>query len=108
MQTRLNDLRDRGLLDRMRAVVRGETITETELRALVERAATWIGLLESQLEASERRLDQAAERLDDRLADAVTELRQSSALRPRIDELRTLLSQLEDRARELRRQWLAG
>jgi hypothetical protein len=92
----------------VRAVVQGEATTETELRALVQWAETWIRLLESQLEATERRLDQATERLDVHLADAVTELRQTSAQRPRIDQLRILRSRLAERADVARQRWLAS
>src|SRR5262245_53845263 len=91
----------------MRAVVNGQSATETELRILSERAETWVRLLESRLETSERKLDEIAGRVDVRLREAVVELRQASEIPPRIQQLRKLQAQLDLRARELRSHWLA-
>jgi len=89
-------------------VVGGQATTEAELRSLSERANTWIRLLEGRLEASERKLDEVVGNMVIRLADAVTELRQANEIRPRLVQLRGLVSQLDERARELRSHWLSS
>ena len=80
--------------------------TETELRTLCEQADGWARALQAQIEASERRLQQLTADPSTPLTQITAELRRVETLSPELTELRTLLSGLDDRARELRTAWL--
>jgi chromosome segregation ATPase len=97
---------DIALLTRLREVVGDEPVTEAELRTLTEQADALVRALRAQLESSERRVDELNESDEGSLADIGPELRRVEQLRPRLDEATSLLAGLEDRARELRTQWL--
>jgi hypothetical protein len=94
------------LTERLRAVVGGEPTTESELRTLWESADGWARTLEAQISGSERRL-QRLDRLEaPPLAEVSRELRRIESLRPQLTDVRGLLAELEQRARELRAAWL--
>ena len=72
-------------------------MTEAELRSIWERADAWAHVLEAQIEGSERRLRQLAERSAPLIA-ITAELRRVEVLEPRLDEVHDLLAELERRA----------
>ena len=100
------DTPDTDLTARLREVLNNEPATEAELRTLGEHADAWARALEAQIQGSERRLDELAGAADTSLTDIAAELRRVEALRPALEDMRSLLSELETRARELRTAWL--
>jgi hypothetical protein len=96
---------DFALLTRLREVMESRA-TETELRTLQEQAEAWARTVNGQLEASERRLRRLAANPSSSLAQIAGELRRVETLRPQLNEVRSLLAGLENRARELRTEWL--
>jgi chromosome segregation ATPase len=97
---------DRVLLGRLRDVLADRPVTETELRDLIDQADGLVRTLGAHVAGSERRLDELADDADASLAEIATELHRVEGLRPRLEEARTLLTELESRARELRTAWL--
>lgn len=97
---------DFALIKRLREVLDNRPATETELRTLKEQAEAWELTLSGQMEASERRLRRLNASPASSLAQIASELRRVEKLRPQLDEVRSLLAELEDRARELRTEWL--
>jgi chromosome segregation ATPase len=97
---------DFALITRLREVLDRRPATETELRNLKEQAEAWQLTLNGQMEASERRLRRLNGNPASSLAQLASELRRVEKLRPQLDEVRSLLADLEDRARELRTEWL--
>jgi chromosome segregation ATPase len=97
---------DFALLKRLRAVRDALPATESELRALSEQAEAWARTVGGQLESSERRLQRLNENPASSLAQIASELRRLEQLRPQLDEVRTLIADLEERARQVRTQWL--
>jgi chromosome segregation ATPase len=91
---RLRDVRDRG------------PATETELRTLTEQAEAWARTVNGQIQASERRIRRLNANPASSLAQIAGELRRVEGLRPQLNEVRSLLADLENRARELRTEWL--
>lgn len=96
------------LLDRLREVVANEPVTETELRGLIEQAEGLVRTLGAHIEGSERRLSELTAEADSSLTEMASELQRVDGLRPRLEEARSLLIDLELRARELRTSWLLG
>ena len=97
---------DLALLDRVRDVLADRPVTETELRALGEQIDGLVRVLGAQLDSSEARLTELANRPESSLTGIADELVRIEALRPRLEEARSLLTDLERRARELRTSWL--
>jgi chromosome segregation ATPase len=97
---------DFALLRRLRDVLEHRPSTEAELRALKEQAEAWERTVDGQIESSERRLRRLNANPASSLAQIAAELRRLEGLRPQRDEVRSLLSDLEHRARELRTEWL--
>jgi hypothetical protein len=97
---------DLELLERLRAVIAEQPATEAELRTLTNQADGLVRLLGAQMAGSERRLDDLTSNPESSLAEIATELHRVEALRPRLEEARSLMQELELRARELRTAWL--
>ncbi|MBA3734211.1 MAG: hypothetical protein H0W90_03270 [Actinobacteria bacterium] len=97
---------DFALIKRLREVLDRRPATETELRTLKEEAGAWERTVSGQLEASERRIRRLNASPASSLAQIASELRRVDKLRPQLDEVRSLLTDLEDRARELRTEWV--
>jgi hypothetical protein len=93
---------DTALIAQLRAVVRGTPTTESELRKLWEEADAWRRALHGQIESSERRLQRLADEPAPQLAEVTTELRRLDRLHPQLEEVQGLLTDLEQRARQLR------
>ena len=83
-----------------------QPVTETELRGLIEQANGLVRTLGAHMAGSERRLTELTEDPDSSLKEIATELHRVEGLRPRLEEARSLLADLETRARELRTSWL--
>src|SRR5438034_969440 len=88
------------------AVIPEQPATEAELRTLTNQADGLVRLLGAQMAGSERRLDDLTSSAESSLAEIATELHRVEALRPRLEEARSLMQELELRARELRTAWL--
>jgi len=97
---------DLALLERLREVIGNQPVTETELRGLIEQANGLVRTLGAHMAGSERRLTELTEDPDSSLKEIATELHRVEGLRPRLEEARSLLADLETRARELRTSWL--
>ena len=97
---------DFALIRRLREVLDRRPATETELRTLKEQAEGWQRAVSGQLQSSERRLRRLNANPASSLAQIALELRRVEKLRPQLDEVRSLLGDLENRARELRTEWL--
>jgi hypothetical protein len=97
---------DLALLERLRAVIAEEPATEAELRALTEQADGLVRALSGQMAGSERRLDELTADPESTLAEIAAELHRVDVLRPKLAEARSLMQELETRARELRTSWL--
>ena len=97
---------DLALLERLRDVVGNRPVTETELRGLIEQADGLVRVLGAHMAGSERRLSELSGNAESSLQEIAVELHRVDALRPRLEEARSLLADLETRARELRTSWL--
>jgi hypothetical protein len=97
---------DAVLLARVREIVRGNATTEAELRKLRDQADALARVLQVQIEASERRIRRSNRTPGAPIAEVASELRRAADLRPQLEELLSLTSQLDDRARELRSSWI--
>jgi ATP phosphoribosyltransferase regulatory subunit HisZ len=97
---------DLALLERLREVLGHQPVTETELRRLIEQADGLVRTLGAHMAGSERRLTELTENPDSSLKEIARELHRVRGLRPRLEEARSLLADLETRARELRTSWL--
>ena len=97
---------DFALIRRLREVRDRRPATEAELRALTEQAEAWARTVSGQIEASERRIRRLTSNPASSLAQIAGELRRVEKLRPQLNEVHALLNDLENRARELRTEWL--
>jgi chromosome segregation ATPase len=103
----MSELLDFALIRRLREFRERTTpATESELRVLTEQAEAWARTMEGQIHSSERRIARLNSNPASSLAQLAAELRRVETLRPELREVRSLLADLETRARELRTQWL--
>ena len=100
------DKLDVAVAARLREIVAGKPATESELRAVADRAGGWARALEAQVAGSEARLAALNADPASRLADIASEVRRLDTLMPELQEARWLLAGLERRTRELRTEWL--
>jgi len=97
---------DFALINRLQEVLDRRPATEAELRSLKEQAEGWERALSGQVDSSERRLRRLNANPASSLAQIASELRRVERLRPQLTEVRSLLADLEQRARQLRTEWL--
>src|SRR5215204_5775575 len=97
---------DFALIKRLREVRDERPATETELRTLTEQAEAWARTVSAQLDASERRLRRLNANPGSSLAQIASELKRVEKLRPQLNEVRTLIGELEQRTRQVRTEWL--
>jgi chromosome segregation ATPase len=97
---------DSALTARLREILASGTVTESELRELSEQADGWARTLRAQIRASERKLRTLNRDPGSPISEIADELRRVETLRPQLREVRSLLAELETRARELRTAWL--
>jgi chromosome segregation ATPase len=95
------------LVARVRELLAAEPTTDAELRMLVDQADAWARALLGQMEGSERQLDQLAADPGSSLSEIAAELNRIEGLRPQLAETRSLLSELDNRIRALRTEWLS-
>jgi chromosome segregation ATPase len=100
------DTPDLALLERLRDVLRDRPVTEAELRTLTEQVDGLVRALGAQLASSERRVDELNADVESSLTEIAGELHRVESLRPRLQEARSLLVDLDTRARQLRTAWL--
>ena len=94
------------LTARLREVLADGPATESDLRMLAEDADAWKRALQAQIHSSELRVEELSADPAGSLAPIASELQRIDALRPELVEVTTLLGELENRARELRTEWL--
>ena len=94
------------LITRLRETLGERPTTEAELRSLSEQAEAWARTVSGQIESSERRLRRLNQNPSSSLSQMAAELRRVEQLRPQLDEVRTLIAELEERARRVRTEWL--
>ncbi len=99
---------DSALKARLRAVLDQQPATEADLRRLSEDGQACALILAGQLARSEQMLAELAADPISSLAQIAAALRDVNELRPDLDELRALLAELQERAREFRASWLAA
>jgi chromosome segregation ATPase len=97
---------DFALIKRLREVLDDRPATESELRTLKEQAEAWALTVSGQIESSERRIRRLNQNPASSLAQLASELRRVEQLRPQLNEVRDLLANLEQRARQVRTAWL--
>jgi methyl-accepting chemotaxis protein len=97
---------DFALIKRLREVLDERPATESEIRKLSEQAEAWARTVSAQLESCERRLRRLNQNPASSLAQIASELRRVEQLRPQLHEVRTLIRELERRARQVRTEWL--
>ena len=97
---------DFALIQRLREVLDDQPATESELRTLKEQAEAWARTISGQLESSERRIRRLNQNPASSLSQIASELRRVEQLRPQLNEVRSLLVDLEQRARQVRTEWL--
>src|ERR671934_896841 len=97
-----SDKLDVAVATRLRAIVAGDPATESELRAVADRAGGWARALEAQVAGSEARLTALNADPTSPLADIASEVRRLDALMPELQEARWLLAGLGRRTRALR------
>ena len=97
---------DFALIRRLREVLDQRPATETELRTLTEQAEAWARTVSSQIESSERRIRRLNQNPASSLAQIASELRRVEQLKPQLNGVRGLLADLEQRARQVRTEWL--
>jgi hypothetical protein len=94
------------LSERLREVLADRPATESRLRTLSEQADAGIRAVEAQIRSSEQRLRVLSVDPTSPLTEIASELRRVELLRPELIELNVLREELDNRARELRTQWL--
>jgi hypothetical protein len=97
---------DSDLFDRLRDVLARGGTTEAELRDLTDETGGLVRVLRAQVRASERRIRTLERDPASPISEIADELRRVETLRPRLREARDLRGRLDERARELRTEWL--
>ena len=97
---------DTVLKERVRVVLDGGPATEAELRRLFEEGQACALIMGAQLEHREQRLTELSADPASPIAELASTVREVNELRPELDELRSLLGQLDARARQFRTSWL--
>ena len=97
---------DSVLRERLRSVLDGRPATEAELRKLIEEGCACALLLHGQLERNEARLVELSADPETSLTDLASALKETQAIRPQLDELESILGELQERARQARRSWV--
>ena len=99
---------DAELKERLRSVLEDERVTEAELRKLTEQGIACARLVGAQLVRAEETVAGLSADPESSLSDIAAALRAVNELRPDLDELHELLDELNGRAREVRRAWVAS
>jgi chromosome segregation ATPase len=97
---------DLALAERLRQVVDGQEVSESEMRTLADHAGGWARAIDAQHRSAEERLAELNADPASSLAEIAAELRRVDALSHEREEIRRLSDGLEQRTRELRTAWL--
>jgi chromosome segregation ATPase len=97
---------DAELKDRLRAVLEDRRVTEAELRKLAEEGRACALIMSAQLTKREQALASMSSDPASSLSEIAAALRDVNTLRPDLSELNSLLDDLHQRAREVRRTWV--
>jgi chromosome segregation ATPase len=97
---------DVALSERLRQVVDGQEVSESEMRTLADHAGGWTRAIDAQHRSAEERLAALNADPASSLAEIAAELRRVEALSQEREEIRRLSDGLEQRTRELRTAWL--
>ena len=87
---------------RLRAALDRRSATESELRKLTEEGRACVLILDARLERNKRHLAELSSDPTSSLAEIAAEVRAADELRPDLDELHALLTELDELAREFR------
>jgi hypothetical protein len=98
---------DAELKERLRAVLESQPVTEAELRKLSEEGRACELILGAQLEQGEHRLAELVSDPKSSLVEIADAFRVVSEVRPDLEELHTMLAELDIRSREFRASWVA-
>jgi hypothetical protein len=98
---------DSALKRQLRAVLDARPVTEAELRRLFEEGQACALILAGQLEKEEERLGRLSADPAAPFTELAAALRRVNELRPDLEELRRMLDDLGDQARQLRAAWAA-
>jgi uncharacterized coiled-coil DUF342 family protein len=93
---------------RLRAALDRRSATESELRKLTEEGRACVLILDARLERSKRHLAELSSDPTSSLAEIAAEVRAADELRPDLEELHALLTELDELAREFRASWLGA
>jgi chromosome segregation ATPase len=96
---------DAALKRELRAVLAARPVTEAELRRLFEDGRACALILAGQLEKEEERLEHLSADPAAPFTELAATLRRVNELRPDLEELRAMLDDLGDQARQLRAAW---
>lgn len=99
---------DSALKEQLRAVLTRGAVTEAELRRLAEEGHACELIVGARLQQAERRLAALSADPASSLADIAAAFREVNELEPDLDELRSLLGDLDARARDVRASWLSA
>jgi chromosome segregation ATPase len=99
---------DAELKDRLRAVLEDRRVTEAELRKLAEEGRACALIMSAQLTKREQALASMSSDPASSLSEIAAALRDVNGLRPDLEELNSLLDELQHRAREVRRAWVSA
>ena len=99
---------DSALKRELHAVLDSRPVTEAELRRLFEEGQACALILAGQLEKEEERLVRLSADPAAPFTDLAAALRRVNELRPDLEELRRLLDDLGDQARQLRAAWVSA
>ena len=99
---------DSALKRELHAVLDSRPVTEAELRRLFEEGRACALILAGQLEKEEERLARLSADPAAPFTELAAALRRVNELRPDLEELRRLLDDLGDQARQLRAAWVSA
>ncbi len=99
---------DSALKLRVRAVLDRRPVTESELRRLIEEGRACALILDARLAGLERRIAELSSDPTSSLAEIAATVRAANELRPGVEDLHGLLTDLDGLAREFRASWLAA
>jgi len=98
---------DAAVKARLRAVIAGGPVTESELRKLFEQSRACSLIVNGELEHSEQRLAELSADPASSFAEIAAAVRRATAARDDLQELHILLAQLSEHARAYRGAWVA-